>query len=121
MFSKALKFISAGVSAYRMYAIVVAIIASLSGAGWTGYQVASSKYKSDLVKGLEANLASYQKSVVEVQRINNELHEKEAAIEYITRDVIKEVKVYVKERPELNSCELDPAGLQLWNGETLGQ
>jgi len=111
------KLLLGGLSMYRTYLIIAAIAVSLGGAGWVGYHLAASHYKTDLIDGLVEDIAFYEDAMIRIQEINTALNVKEVEIRYVEVETIKEVEVYVETYPELANCKLDAAGLSLWNGE----
>lgn len=106
-----------GFSTYRTYILIAALLSSLGGAGWVGWKLAVSHYQKDYISSLEGDIEWYEDTFNILSNYNSILAKREVKIVYVTKEVIKEVEVYVEANPALNECKLDDNGLSLWNGE----
>ena len=85
--------------------------------GTVGYKLAMEVAQDRLVSQLESQAEEFRSDLSILEASNHELRDSKSKIKYVTNEVIKEVKVYVEEHPNLASCELGAAGLRLFNGE----
>lgn len=98
--------------------IGVGVAILLAGSYWQGYKAAAGSCEKEKREALE-NLIEYQQKVQdENSEINDMIIEDLNAQKQKTRIIYKKVIEYVEANPDGTSCELDAAGLQLWNGET---
>lgn len=90
----------------------------MAGAYWQGYKAASGSCEREKRKALEA-LIEYQQEIHEKnEELNEEIIQDLQDQKQKTRTIYKKVIEYVEANPDNTNCELDAAGLQLWNGET---
>ena len=82
-----------------------------------GYKVSSAQYEKEHRKELEHTIAYYERILKQNEQINADLTKELYAARRATRHTTEEVIRYVEKNPNLSVCELDDAGLRLWNGE----
>lgn len=98
--------------------IGIGVVALLASAYWQGYKSASGACEKEKRKALEALIEYQQEILDENQELNDQIIEDLQTKKQKTRTIYKKVIEYVEANPDRTSCELDAAGLQLWNGET---
>lgn len=110
--------VSAFIGMNKIYVYLAAGAVALGGAGYLGYQLGGSACDKEQKELLEQTIAYYERVIHENERINEELTEELYAARRSTRITAEEVTRYVESHPNLNVwCQLDAAGLRLWNGE----
>lgn len=98
--------------------IGVAAVAFVAAIYFSGYKAATAKYEARRLEELQAWVEYQDRIEQENDELSRRLAESLSEERERTRVEIREVIRYVESNPDLAACELDAAGLRIWNGET---
>lgn len=110
--------IKASLLPYKYYIIGGVIALVLGMFFYIGYRYSSYSCEKDKRQALEA-MIKYQEGVLaENDKINAEIIEDLNSKDEEIRIAYKKVAEYVKNNPDRTNCELDSAGLRMWDLQT---